>query len=158
MNSDAPPSGSVPPSLGAFSQAEAATATDEAAALTSELLVFDVGDERFGIRVSDVTSVVPFRVPAPVPHAVGAILGVLQDQGVIITVVANPLGRDAPNDATRIVVCTTSRGLIGIPATGTTHLGTVAIRREVAVGEPVATEFGTLVYLDAPFVVDNCCG
>lgn len=135
--------------LEAFRSEEDA-AQDAAVRYVRDLLLFDFGGRRFGIDVKAVDSVVPWQRPRPIPRSSTAVHGVIQDQGRIIVVLSGPLGvaEEVGSDAARIVVCTTARGLIGVPATTTEHIGRCELNEEPAAGKVIDSERGALTYLD----------
>lgn len=96
--------------------------------LDREALVFAHGEVLYAVDAVRVDAVIPWRDPMPLPGVDAAIQGVIQDRGRVVTVLGDPEGRRDPPPAARparIVVCTTRRGLIGLPASATRAVGPV---------------------------------
>jgi chemotaxis signal transduction protein len=93
------------------------------------LLLFEFGQDRFGVDANCVDGVVPWKLPARIPGADPRVRGVLQDRGRIVVLMAHPAGlqRVGFTDGKRIVVCATPRGHIGLPATATSSVGGVEL-------------------------------
>jgi chemotaxis signal transduction protein len=146
--------------LGPFAAAGEGTEEQEDTLPQRHLLVFSFGDSRFGLRLEDVDSVVPYREPAAVPQAAAALAGVIQDHGRIIAVFRHPRGDSSSADAhpTRIAVCQSPRGLLGVPVGATEYIGAVGIRGEPAPGEVLDTDHGVLTYLEARRLADGVGG
>ena len=83
-----------------------------------DTLVFEIDGVAYAVPAGDVTAVINWRQPAPVPKSRARIAGVVQDGGRIIVVLAHPAGQPArPSEAVaRFVVCHTSQGLVALPA------------------------------------------
>jgi chemotaxis signal transduction protein len=117
-----------------------------------ELLVIEQGELVLGLLAEHVDSVVPWSSPAALPKASPWVLGIIQDRGRLVAVrrPQRPIG-----PAQRVVLCTTSKGLVGIPATGTRSIGTVRVFGAMAFGKPIHTDQGTLTVLDLEVVVEE---
>lgn len=50
------------------------------------LQLIQVGPSQFGIFVNEISAIVPWREPTPLPHAPGSVLGVVSIQGRMLTV------------------------------------------------------------------------
>ncbi|MBN1605482.1 MAG: chemotaxis protein CheW [Polyangiaceae bacterium] len=98
-----------------------------------DLLLFEYGGHSFAVLAECVDSVVPWKAPAVVPGADARVRGVIQDRGRIVVVMAHPTGQQGPGgeaDASRIIICTTPRGHIGLPASVTHNVGPVELTVE----------------------------
>jgi len=106
--------------------AEAVTASQETP--SRDGLVFEHGGTLFGVDSVRVDAVIPWRAPMPVPGASPAVRGVVQDRGRIVTVLWDPEARPRAEESLpiRIVVCSTRRGLLGLPASATRAVGPVS--------------------------------
>jgi chemotaxis signal transduction protein len=110
-----------------------------------ELLVFRQGDALLGIEARWVDSIIPFRAPALLPLAAATVAGVVQDRGRVVVVCK--VQRPGP-EPTRIIVCSTEHGLIGVPASATRAVGEVIAYPELTYGEPIETSDGVMTVLD----------
>lgn len=121
-------------------------AAARATAEQRELLVFELNGVGFAVTARRVDAVVAFKPPSPVPDGSPALAGVMQDAGRIIAVLHHPLGEQKQPGETpsRIIVCLTERGLIGLPATHTHGIVPVAISGS----ETVETPYGAAVLVD----------
>ena len=117
-----------------------------------ELLVIEQGELVLGLLAEHVDSVVPWSSPAALPKASPSVLGIIQDRGRLVAV-RRP--HKATGRAQRVVLCATSKGLVGIPATGTRSIGTVRVRGAMVFGRPVDTDQGTLTVLDLEALVEE---
>ncbi len=111
-----------------------------------EVLVFELHGVGFAVPARRVDSVVSFKPPSPVPDGSPALAGVIQHAGRIIAVLKHPLGvpeeqREAP---ARVIVCLTERGLIGLPASQTRGIASIALDGR----ETVETPYGAAVLVD----------
>lgn len=120
------------------------------ASIRRELLVFGFGGSMFGIDAPRVDVVAAFRTPTPLPRADARIDGVVQDRGRIVSVLRHPTGRavDASTSATRLLICTTEHGHLGLPADSTHATGAVTLHAEPVSGAVVDSSEGALTYLD----------
>jgi chemotaxis signal transduction protein len=115
-----------------------------------ELLVFEFGQDRFAVDATCVEGVVPWKAPSRIPGADSRVRGVIQDRGRIVVLMAHPAGlqKASTTDGKRIVVCSTPRGHIGLPATATTSVGAVEL---LTVPTPLSihdSKLGAFTYLD----------
>jgi chemotaxis signal transduction protein len=92
-----------------------------------ELLLFEYGGYSFAVPAACVDSIIPWKVPAPVPGADPRVRGVIQDRGRIIVVMAHPTGQAEAgvSDGSRIIICMGPRGHVGLPATTTNAVGPI---------------------------------
>jgi len=107
-----------------------------------DLVVFSLGDRRFAIRAREVDSIIPWVEPSPLPRSAERVLGVVQDRGRLVVVFAQE-----PKDVhpSRLIVCTSSRGLVGLGATETHAVGPVRIHAaSIEDDRPVDSEAGVL--------------
>jgi chemotaxis signal transduction protein len=98
-----------------------------------DLLLFEYGGYSFAVPAECVDSVVPWKAPATVPGADSRVRGVIQDRGRIVVVMAHPTGQEGPGggaDGARIIICTTTRGHVGLPAASTNAVGPVELATE----------------------------
>jgi hypothetical protein len=74
--------------------------------------------------------------------------GIIQDRGRIVVILSDPTGgwSDVPS---RIVVCRTQRGYLGLPAGKTRCVGAVKIYGELVPKAVVDTSEGVVTFLDA---------
>jgi chemotaxis signal transduction protein len=151
--SEAPP---LAAGLDVFIDEEASLAkASQANAVTFErdLLVFEFGRDRFAVEARRVESVVPWKPPSRIPGTDSRVHGVIQDRGRIVVVMAHPAGiTPGPNppDGKRIVVCSTARGHIGLPATTARAVGAFSLRVEPTPLSVHDSPLGAFTYLD-PF-------
>lgn len=118
--------------------------------VVKDLLVFEFAKERFAVEASRVDGVVPWKTPARVPGADARVRGVIQDRGRIVVLMAHPAGLQKPSspDGKRIVVCSTPRGHIGLPATATNSVGPVELLSEPTPLSIYDSKLGAFTYLD----------
>ncbi len=91
----------------------------------------------------------------PIPESPSNALGVVQDRGRLV-VVTKPLVSDAKT--LRLVVCISSAGFVGIPATTTRSVGSITLLSEYVLGEPVMTNDGTITILDIEKIAQSMLG
>jgi chemotaxis signal transduction protein len=124
-----------------------------------DLLVFEYARSLFAVPASGVEGVVPFRTPVTVPGLDARVQGVIQDRGRIIMVLSHPAGRsgvvDFATNATRIVICTTARGLIGLPALATRAVGRVELDAEPSVFGVYESSHGAFTYLEPQALTES---
>jgi hypothetical protein len=117
-----------------------------------DLLLFEFASALYAVPASRAVGVVPFRKPVPVPGVDPRVHGVIQDRGRIIMVLAHPAGRvgvvDSATTPTRVVICTTERGLIGLPALATRAVGRVELDAEPSAFGVCTSNHGAFTYLD----------
>lgn len=109
-----------------------------------DLLVLTQGPLLFGIHAAAVDSVVTWQVPTPLPQSNPHLLGVVQDRGRLVAVRREEM-IDAPR---RLVICKTSRGLVGFAATETRSVGTVIAYGRPTEGVPMETSAGAITLID----------
>lgn len=126
---------------------------------TRELLVFEFEGARFGVAASDVDAVVAWVEPVPLPRAGGPIRGVVQDRGRVVPVLRHPSWGEPldQEDPRRIIVCRTSSGLLGIPATTTRAIAATAILGELVPGV-IETDQGTLTFVAPEATAERIVG
>jgi hypothetical protein len=98
-----------------------------------DLLLFEYAGYSFAVPAECVDSVVPWKAPATVPGADPRVRGVIQDRGRIVVVMAHPTGQEGAAggvDGARIIICTTPRGHVGLPAAATNAVGPVELPAE----------------------------
>ncbi|HEV7680614.1 MAG TPA: chemotaxis protein CheW [Pyrinomonadaceae bacterium] len=54
---------------------------------TGKLQLIQVGSSQFGIFANEISAIVPWREPTPLPHAPSSVLGVVSIQGRMLTVI-----------------------------------------------------------------------
>ena len=140
--------------LSEFGDWELPASTAEERAKTSvvcDLLLFEYGGFLFAVPAGSVDAVVPWKTPAPVPGGDAQVGGVIQDRGRIVVVLAHPSGQHgelATAEAKRIVICTTARGLVGLPASTTNTIGPVELPAEPTPSTVYDSPSGPFTYLD----------
>lgn len=143
------------PSLDVFIDAEAHHSQAERASLgiPRDLLVFEYGRDRFAVEARRVESVVPWKAPSRIPGTDARVHGVIQDRGRIVVVMAHPAGvTPGPNppEGKLIVVCSSSRGHVGLPATSARTVGNFSLASEPSQLSVHDSTFGAFTYVD-PF-------
>jgi chemotaxis signal transduction protein len=116
-----------------------------------DLLLFEYGGHSFAVLAERVDSVVPWKAPAAVPGADARVRGVIQDRGRIVVVMAHPTGQKeaaGEADASRIIICTTSRGHVGLPASLTNNVGPVELEAEPAAYSVHDSPRGPFTFVD----------
>lgn len=122
-----------------------------------DLLVFEYAGDLYAVSASQVDAVVPWKDPAPVPGADPNVLGVIQDRGRIVVVMAHPTGRvvgdlrtgsAAKAEPKRVVICTTPRGHVGLPAFATNAVGPLELASEPIALTIQDSRHGPITYLD----------
>lgn len=141
------------PSLDVFidEDALATHAARTAAVVQRDLLVFEYGRDRFAVEAQRVESVVPWKAPSRIPGADSRVDGVIQDRGRIVVVMAHPAGiTPGPNrpEGKRIVVCSTARGHIGLPATSARAVGSFSLGVEPTPLSVHDSPLGAFTFLD----------
>lgn len=117
-----------------------------------ELLVLAQGSLLLGVPATSVDSVVPWSEPTPIPESSARVLGVVQDRGRLVAV-TRPLDPNAKMQ--RLVVCGSSLGLVGIPASSTRSVGSIVLRSEHSAGRPVMTDQGSITMLDVEALAND---
>lgn len=120
------------------------------------LLLFDHGGSLLGVPAQVVDAVIGWRAPARLPCATPGFAGVVQDRGRIVAVLESPLGASgaSPTTPRRLIVCSTPRGFVGIPAETTRGVSTVELATDAAAFELVDSSEGPLTIVDPLVVVD----
>jgi chemotaxis signal transduction protein len=127
-----------------------AAAQAESTAVVRELLLFEHGGERYALSASAVDAVVPWREPTSVPGAEQRVLGVIQDRGRVVVLMAHPSGRATSHvEGRRIIICNTERGYVGVPATTTNTVTSVELRSEPVALSVHDSRFGPFTFLEA---------
>jgi len=123
------------------------------------VLIFEYEDTLFSVDLDSVDSIIEWQSPAPIPRSHPAIRGVIQDKHRIISVLQHPTGRAGTDeDGTRITVCATPFGLVGIPTERTLHLGPIELSSRLVTGVPVESSFGFLLHLDVSNILSQILG
>ena len=122
-----------------------------------ELLTFRFQNNLLAVRASAVARVVGWQKPFPVPGGAPPVAGVVQDGGRIVVVLKHPAGIPLPpkESPTRVVVCDTKRGPVGLPAMETRAVTTVLVEAPPASGDLLETTDGVATYLDVEEIVDK---
>jgi hypothetical protein len=127
--------------------------------LFRDLLLFEYANALYAVPAVGVEGVVPFRQPVSVPGLDPRVRGVIQDRGRIIMVLAHPAGRvgvvESATGATRIVICATARGLIGLPALATRAVGRVELDAEPRVFGVCESSHGPFTYLEPQALTES---
>lgn len=121
------------------------------AEVARDLLLFEYASDLYGVEAACVVGVVPWQPPVVVPGADARVSGVIQDRGRIVVVMAHPtaqVGGAPAQDPIRIVMCSTGRGHIGLPASATRNVGRVVLQKEPVALSVYESEFGPFIYLD----------
>ena len=124
------------------------------------VLIFEFDNHTFAIDAAAIDAVVAWREPAPVPQGDAWLLGVLQERGRIVTVIKHPLGRTETCRFTpsRVIVCSTERGLLGLPTTVTKTVDTVAFEQEPIHANSVVSSIGVVTYVDVAELIKSLLG
>lgn len=140
----------MPDELDAFRDEAADAAAASAPVEQRELLLFELDGAVFGVLARDVSNVITWRAPAPIPQAGAHVLGLVQDAGRIVVVVRHPSASTAaaPTKPTRIVICETRHGLLGLPATTARTVENVSLPHAPAHGELFESPAGAAVYVE----------
>ena len=144
--------------LGAFRDT---TADDEGPAATRgeplELLTFRFQNNLLAVRANAVAQVIGWRKPFPVPGGAAQVAGVVQDGGRIVVVLQHPAGIALPpkEPPSRIVVCDTKKGPVGLPAMETRAVTSVLVEGAPTGGDLLETADGVATYLDVEEIVDK---
>jgi purine-binding chemotaxis protein CheW len=141
-------------------EAAAAEEVEEEWPEQRQLLLFQLGGVTFGVGADDVERVVPWAEPAPIPQGDARVRGVVQDRGRIITVLRHPTGRSPHQDVepTRIVICMSRHGLVGLPAELTRDVVTVGLREGVVAGETTDSSVGVVTVIEPKSIVQSIVG
>ena len=82
----------------------------------------------------------------------------IQDRGRIVALMYHPTGEPAADESaevTRIIICTTKRGYVGLPASVTLNVGQVRFAHEPHALATIDSDAGALTYLDPTQYVEN---
>jgi chemotaxis signal transduction protein len=124
---------------------------DAQVTIVCDLLLFDYDGDLYAVPATSVDSVVAWKAPAPVPGTDARVLGVVQDRGRIVIVMAHPTGEARPpgtGPPSRIVICETPRGHVGVPAKATTAVEPVSLSSEPTPGSTYDSARGPFLYLE----------
>lgn len=116
-----------------------------------DVFLFEYEGDKYAVSASQVVGVIPWQNPVPLPRSDPRVWGVLQDRGRIVVLLAHPRAEPQASHtrkAARIVVCSTDRGYVGLPATATLSVGPVQFPDEPHPLETVDSSAGALTYLD----------
>lgn len=146
--------------LSAFRGDRADDTAEEQVLERRDLLLFELDGALYGVRARDVTNVIAWRPPAPVPQGGPHVLGLVQDAGRVVVVVTHPasLSTEPPAQPSRIVLCDTRQGLIGLPATTARSVEPVGLKTSPAHGELFDTPAGAAVYVEPTRVAETLVG
>lgn len=134
------------------------TEMERRATVLRDLLLFEYAGDRYAIAAANIESVVPWKDPVPIPGADARVGGVIQDRGRIVVVMAHPTGRadaKAGGDPRRVVICTTPRGRVGLPASTTDAVAAVPLLSEPAAFSVHDSKIGPFTYLDPTGYTDR---
>jgi chemotaxis signal transduction protein len=94
-----------------------------------EVFVFHHDALLFALPVALVDAIIDWRAPVEVPASLPVLAGLVQHEGRVVAVARSPSGATAASARrpTRIVVCATQHGLIGLPATSTIGVTSLAL-------------------------------
>lgn len=133
---------------------EPSEATEAAAGISAILLLFEHDQELVGIEATLIDTVIPWRAPSPLPCSHSWFTGVVQDRGRIVPVLEEARGAQTRLPQ-RIVVCTTPRGLVGLPAHGTRGVQTVLLANEPRSGALVDSDIGPIKFIAPTDLVER---
>jgi len=119
-------------------------------AIIRDALVFEFEGTAFGIEARHVEGVIAYRPPAPIPQGNPGLRGVVQDTGRIISVLGHPAARAhvGGERVVRIVVCSSSKGLLGLPATGTSGVQSLSLAQIPDFLDVIDTPGGAITWLE----------
>jgi chemotaxis signal transduction protein len=108
---------------------DAGAPTSEVEPRGPEVFVFHHDELLFALPVALVDAIIDWRAPVEVPASLPVLAGLVQHEGRVVTVARSPSGATAASARrpTRIVVCATQHGLIGLPATSTIGVTSLAL-------------------------------
>lgn len=125
-----------------------------AAGTSATLLLFEQDEELVGVEATTIDAVIPWRAPSPLPCSHAWFSGVVQDRGRIVPVLDASRGASTKVPQ-RIVVCTTARGLVGLPAQGTRGVTSVLLAQEPRSGALVDSDIGPIRFVAAEELVER---
>lgn len=134
-----------------LSDDSAALGAEHTSSIVRDLLLFEYEGERYGLLAATVDAVVPWRRPAALPGAEMRVLGVIQDRGRIVVLIAHPVGRptDGRGEGKRIIICNTGRGYVGVPASVTNTVAGVELQSEPTPLSIHDSPYGPFTFLEA---------
>lgn len=91
------------------------------------------------------------------PGAETRVRGVIQDRGRIVVLIAHPAGRptDGRGESKRIIICNTSRGYVGVPASVTNTVEGIELQSEPSALTIHDSAHGPFMFLDAERWVED---
>ena len=134
-----------------------ATDIDADGLIERNMLVFRFGRERFAIYALDVKNVALWSPPVPLPTQSPIVDGVLEQDGRLIAVLSHPLAappKRVPKNLSLLIVCETTSGHIGIPATTSKAVGPMTFHFESVAEENIPSSEGPLSLID-PHLLAN---
>ncbi len=124
----------------------------KAPTISCELLVFEYGNDLFAVPAPCVDSIVTWKEPVSLPGSDPRVFGVIQDRGRIVTLVCHPTGRRVEGPSAvqpkRVIICTTPRGHVGLPATTTRVVGSIELTCAPSPFSVCDSDLGPFTYLD----------
>jgi chemotaxis signal transduction protein len=141
-----------------FEESTEQASQEAAGKIVRDLLVFEFAGAMYAVDAVHVDDVIPWRTPIPLPRSERHILGVVQDRGRIVVVLASPTAsgeEGTGGTATRILVCSTRRGCVGLPASATRAVGPVEMTQVPSPRAVLDTSAGVLTYLDPTKYADG---
>jgi purine-binding chemotaxis protein CheW len=99
---------------------------------TRQFVLFRLGDEEYGLPITQVSSIIRYEAATPVPHAPGAVEGVISLRGRVVPVVDMHRQFDvAPTEEEtgydRIVVTESEAGQIGLAVDSANEVATIPV-------------------------------
>lgn len=96
-----------------------------------QFVVFRVGNEEYGLPISQVSSIIRYEEPTPVPHAPADVEGVLNLRGRVVPVVDlrkrfGGAGDEEHPEPDRIVVTESDQGAVGLAVDAASEVATIA--------------------------------
>lgn len=142
------------------SETPEAPETKDVPAIERSILVFRFADASFAVEARAVEAVIVWRKPTPLPQSDPWLDGVLQERGRIVSVLAHPTAGAKPSavEVSRVVVCPTSRGLVGLPATMTETVDSVMFSELPVHAVAVDTTVGIVTYVDPEQLIQRLLG
>ena len=112
-----------------------------------DVLVFTHDGALFAVPVARVDAIIGWRAPIEVPAAAPALAGLVQHEGRVVAVARNADGGSQQRGRvpTRIILCPTRLGVVGLPATSTVGVKSLALGAVVEGAVTVDTEDGPAV-------------
>lgn len=125
-----------------------------------EVLLFRHEGALFAIPVASVDAIIGWRAPVEVPAGASGLAGLVQHEGRVVAV-AHGVGRHADPRGrvpSRIIVCPTRYGLVGLPATSTVGVTSLAVGVVVKGAPTVETDDGVAVVVEPDSVAAGLAG